>query len=55
MAAIGAAAISQWQSSSEAAPVDELAKLQSELADARRWSAIADSRLNKWRSRTFNG
>jgi phycoerythrin-associated linker protein len=33
----------------------EIAALQSKIADARRFDAIADYRLNKWRSRVFNG
>lgn len=69
-AAIGAAQIkSDWQpsmvASAEApsaslqqqadAQAAQIAALQGQLADARRYAAIGEARLNKWRSRTFNG
>ncbi|GBO52806.1 phycobilisome rod linker polypeptide-like [Pseudanabaena sp. lw0831] len=34
--------------------IEQIANLQSQIADARRYAAIGDARLNKWRSRVFN-
>ncbi len=34
--------------------LEQIANLQSQIADARRYAAIGDARLNKWRSRVFN-
>ncbi len=34
--------------------IEQIAALQSQIADARRYAAIGDARLNKWRSRVFN-
>jgi phycoerythrin-associated linker protein len=33
----------------------QIAKLQDQIADARRYATIGEARLNKWRSRVFNG
>ncbi|MEO1148485.1 MAG: phycobilisome rod-core linker polypeptide [Cyanobacteria bacterium J06638_22] len=69
-AAIGAAQLkSGWQpsvaASTEASSVSlqqqadaqsvQIAALQEQIADARRYATIGEARLNKWRSRTFNG
>jgi phycoerythrin-associated linker protein len=35
--------------------IEKIAILQAQIADARRYAAIGDARLNKWRSRVFNG
>jgi phycoerythrin-associated linker protein len=35
--------------------LEQIANLQTQIADARRYAAIGDARLNKWRSRVFNG
>ena len=42
----------QQQVESQAA---QITVLQEQLADARRYATIAEARLNKWRSRVFNG
>lgn len=34
--------------------IEQIANLQAQIADARRYAAIGDARLNKWRSRVFN-
>ncbi len=34
--------------------IEVIAALQSQIADARRYAAIGDARINKWRSRVFN-
>ena len=34
--------------------LEQIANLQSQIADARRYATIGDARLNKWRSRVFN-
>lgn len=34
--------------------IEQIASLQAQIADARRYAAIGDARLNKWRSRVFN-
>lgn len=69
-AAIGAAQLkSGWQpsvaASAEASSAllqqqadmqsTQIAALKDQIADARRYAAIGEARLNKWRSRTFNG
>ncbi|MEO1209990.1 MAG: phycobilisome rod-core linker polypeptide [Cyanobacteria bacterium J06638_20] len=69
-AAIGAAQLKDtWQPSVAASTEVSLASLhqqadaqsaqikalQEQIADARRYAAIGEARLNKWRSRTFNG
>jgi phycoerythrin-associated linker protein len=36
------------------AQVDQIAALQAQITDARRYVAIGEARLNKWRSRVFN-
>ena len=67
---IGASQINNsWQSSSSDVSTDEnaslqqileqqtaqIAALQEQVADARRFATIGEARLNKWRSRTFVG
>lgn len=47
-----ASASLQQQSDAQAA---QIVVLQEQIADARRYAAIGEARLNKWRSRTFNG
>jgi len=37
------------------AQVSQIAALQNQIADTRRYAAIGEARLNKWRSRVFNG
>jgi phycoerythrin-associated linker protein len=37
------------------AQTEQIALLQNQIADAYRYSAIGAARLNKWRSRVFNG
>jgi phycobilisome core-membrane linker protein len=69
-ATIGAAQIkSDWQPSVVSAPetalaslqqqadlqTAQIAALQEQIADARRYAAIGEARSNKWRSRVFNG
>ncbi|NDJ22273.1 phycobilisome linker polypeptide [Nostoc sp. B(2019)] len=69
-ASIGATQFSSsWQSSSPVTSTDEytslqqqadaqakqIASLQEQIADARRFATIGEARLNKWRSRVFNG
>jgi phycoerythrin-associated linker protein len=34
--------------------IEQIANLKAQIADARRYAAIGDARLNKWRSRVFN-
>ncbi len=34
--------------------IEQIANLKTQIADARRYAAIGDARLNKWRSRVFN-
>ena len=34
--------------------LEQIANLQAQITDARRYAAIGDARLNKWRSRIFN-
>ena len=34
--------------------IEQIANLKAQIADARRYTAIGDARLNKWRSRVFN-
>ena len=34
--------------------IEQITNLQAQIADARRYAAIGDARLNKWRSRVFN-
>jgi phycoerythrin-associated linker protein len=33
----------------------QIASLQEQIADTRRFAAVGEARLNKWRSRVFNG
>jgi phycobilisome core-membrane linker protein len=69
-ATLGSAQIKNgWQSSASIAPADasaslnqqvdaqaaQIAQLQEQIADARRYAAIGEFRANKWRSRVFNG
>ncbi|MEB3294746.1 MAG: phycobilisome rod-core linker polypeptide [Synechococcales bacterium] len=69
-AAIGSAIVkNDWRSPAVPAPAEptsallqqqvdmqsaQIAQLQEQLADARRYAAIGEARLNKWRSRTFS-
>ncbi|WP_225226072.1 phycobilisome rod-core linker polypeptide [Komarekiella delphini-convector] len=60
---------SSWQSSSSVTSTDEytslqqqadaqakqITSLQEQIADTRRFATIGEARLNKWRSRVFNG
>lgn len=70
-AAVGASYLkNDWRSPSVASPAEptstslqqqvdaqavQIAWLQEQLADVRRYAAIGEARVNKWRSRTFNG
>ncbi|MBW4691655.1 MAG: phycobilisome rod-core linker polypeptide [Lyngbya sp. HA4199-MV5] len=69
-AAIGASYLTNdWQTSEVSAPeatstslqrqgdaqAAQIAALQEQIADARRYAAIGEARLNQWRSRVFNG
>ena len=69
-AAIGASYLkNDWQSSAVYPPeegsaalqrqaevqVAQIAALQNQIADTRRYAAIGEARLNKWRNRVFNG
>ena len=69
-ATIGAAQLkNDWQPSAAVDPIErstslqrqvdaqtaQIETLQAQIADARRYAAIGEARLNKWRSRVFNG
>jgi phycoerythrin-associated linker protein len=51
--ALGVREFSSLQQQAEA-QTTQIAALQEQIAEAQRYSAIADYRLNKWRSRVFN-